>query len=144
MKKTILTLISIMLVISGCNADKENANIDTTEEIKIEYTIPENYNLDNAEKDGYVKYLENEIINEDKIQGFYDKSKNDKDCSITIFKLTIEGNYIVEQYYYSNHRYTLFIDNTRDNSDNPKIEKKEIKDIEITKDSGHIILNPIY
>ncbi len=101
----------------------------------VEYTIPVDYNFDNAEKDGYVIYRRNYSANEEKVQQFYNDVQNQKDSSITLINYTREDFPLIDQFHYKNGKFILYLDYTRDpfayETYKEKVVSFEIKDVEI-------------
>lgn len=125
----------------GCSTKIRNEvdfiPVDNEESTYSEYILPTDYNFENAKKDGYVIYNnDGTIINEDKIEDFYNKSSNNENVVIHIIRYTIEGDPVVSTYVYKDSKYMLFIDNSRDEfAIDKKIDEKEIRSIELSLDS---------
>lgn len=125
--------------ICGCNK-KVDVTMELSNESYIsseysEYLVPLDYDLKKAANSGFVLYKDEDIKNEEKIDEFYQKSKNNKNCYLNIVRYTVEGDPIIYSYIYLDGEYILCVDNRRDNynSDN-KIIVTKIKRIEISKD----------
>lgn len=102
-----------------------------------EYVLPLDYDFNSAIEDGFVIYNNDDTIdNEEKIDEFYTKSQNNEEVMIYIIRYTIEGDPVVSTYVYKDGKYTLYIDDRRDSyAEETGVEVKEIKRIEISKDS---------
>ena len=101
---------------------------------KVKYDFDENYNFENAEESGYVVYQNgtDEIINYEKLNEFYDNSKNNINGKVTIVRYTIEGDPIIEQLHYLDGEYILFTDNMRDEfSADRSINQRIISSIDV-------------
>lgn len=125
-------------IVTGCSKKNESTPYNHyQEEGAVDgYSIDAEYNFKNAAKDGFVIYQEDTIINEEKIEEFYNKTRNDQDCTLNILRYTSSNDPIVLQYIYKDNKYTVYIDNTRDKTLQGKIIVRTIKDIEINTDSN--------
>ena len=101
-----------------------------------EYVLPIDYDFDEAIDDGYVLYNNNDVVdNEEKIDEFYNKSRNNEECKIYIVHFTTEGDPIISTYVYKDGMYMVYIDSRRDEYGIQGIDKKVIKRIEISEDN---------
>ncbi len=123
----------------GCGV-KPNNNLTIIEEEDntsyTEYLLPEDYDFNNAIKDGYVVYSnDGTLSNEEKLELFYNNCLDNIEGNLFIIRYTIEGDAIVSNYVYKNGKYYLYIDNRRDGYSDKDIEIKELKSITIDVDT---------
>ncbi len=132
------TMILIISLICSCTKKEENIskNIYTDDEIIDKYNIVADYDFKNAEKDGFVIYSNNKIINKEKIKEFYDNTTSNKEATLTIIRYTIEGDPVIIQYNYSDGKFIVYEDTTRDKYSEGKIVSRKIKSIELEEDNG--------
>lgn len=140
MKRKFYIYTTIILILSlACSCTKqvenESKNIYTEDQIVDKYNISIDYDLKNAEKDGYVIVKDQEIINENKIDEFYSKTTNHQESTLTIIRYTEKEEAIIIQYVYKDETYTVYVDQTRIKNEENKILVRTIKDIEIGYDN---------
>lgn len=128
-----ITFIIMIALLSGCSKKEINEvdNLYTDDEIIDKYNISKDYDLNNAEKDGFVIYNNNKVINKEKIKEFYDNTTSNQNSTLTIIRYTIEGTPIIIQYIYNDGKFIVYEDTTRDNQGEGDIIAREIKSIEL-------------
>lgn len=132
----ILLIISCISLLTGCTKKEAivyNSYVD--DDIIDGYNIKSDYDLKNAEKDGYVIVKDQEMINENKIDEFYSKTTNHQESTLTIVRYTEKEEAIIIQYVYKDETYTVYVDQTRIKNEENKILVRTIKDIEIGYDN---------
>lgn len=140
MKQKIIFIITIIISITGCTTKEYNSinNIYTDDKIINNYNISSSYDLSKAESDGFVIYDLDKVINEEKIEDFYNDTQANKESILNIIKYTIEGDPIIIEYVYKEGKFIVYEDYTRDEYSNEDIIVKEIKEIELSYDNdGH-------
>ncbi len=133
------TIILIISLVCACSKKSDNRvkNIYSDDEIIDKYNISNDYDLKNAEKDGFVIYqVDGKIINNIKIKEFYENTTSNKEDILTIIRYTIEGDPLITQYNYKEGKFIVYEDNTRDKNDEGKIIMREIKNIELETEDG--------
>lgn len=143
LNNSICFILLLCMLLTGCvrKSDIVTYNKYVDEKEIDGYNVTSDYDFSLAEKDGFVIIKEDEVINEDKIDEFYEKTMNHEEASLTIVRYTLDDEEIVIQYVYKDEVYTVFIDNTRDKSEDGKVIVRTIKDIDIDyDDKGHKII----
>lgn len=132
-----ITFIIMIALLSGCSKKEINEvdNLYTDDEIIDKYNISKDYDLNNAEKDGFVIYNNNKVINKEKIKEFYDNTTSNQNSTLTIIRYTIEGTPIIIQYIYNDGKFIVYEDTTRDNQGEGDIIAREIKSIELIEEN---------
>lgn len=132
-----ITFIIMIALLSGCPKKEINEvdNLYTDDEIIDKYNISKDYDLNNAEKDGFVIYNNNKVINKEKIKEFYDNTTSNQNSTLTIIRYTIEGTPIIIQYIYNDGKFIVYEDTTRDNQGEGDIIAREIKSIELIEEN---------
>lgn len=132
-----ITFIIMIALLSGCPKKEINEvdNIYTDDEIIDKYNISKDYDLNNAEKEGFVIYNNNKVINKEKIKEFYDNTTSNQNSTLTIIRYTIEGTPIIIQYIYNDGKFIVYEDTTRDNQGEGDIIAREIKSIELIEEN---------
>lgn len=127
----------MIALLSGCPKKEINEvdNLYTDDEIIDKYNISKDYDLNNAEKDGFVIYNNNKVINKEKIKEFYDNTTSNQNSTLTIIRYTIEGTPIIIQYIYNDGKFIVYEDTTRDNQGEGDIIAREIKSIELIEEN---------
>lgn len=142
MKRKFYIYTTIILVLSlACSCTKqvenESKNIYTEDQIVDKYNISIDYDLKNAEKDGFVIYNnDNKIVNNNKIKEFYENTISNKEATLTIIRYTIEGDPIIIEYVYKEGNFIVYEDTTRDKYGDGKIISRKIKSIELDEENG--------
>lgn len=132
-----ITFIIMIALLSGCSKKEINEvdNLYTDDEIIDKYNISKDYDLNNAEKEGFVIYNNNKVINKEKIKEFYDNTTSNQNSTLTIIRYTIEGTPIIIQYIYNDGKFIVYEDTTRDNQGEGDIIAREIKGIELIEEN---------
>lgn len=135
--------LSCLSLLTGCSRKNESLVYNTyvDDDVVDGYNVVTDYDFSKSEKDGFVIIKSGEVINENKIDEFYNKTTNNEDAILTIVRYTDEEEEIVVQYVYKDETYTVYIDSTRLKNEKGKVLSRIIKDIEIGyDDNGHKII----
>lgn len=125
MKKLIVLLSIFIFILAGCS---EKPISEKFGKIPIE-EIPDKYVPDTAVENGDYVNLHGQISNEDIMTDFLEKVDKNKEAFIRTVQYTIEGDPIINDFYFDGNKFTVTTDNTRDafGGSDKKRETKEYK-----------------
>jgi len=141
MKKNIFIIFVFIFILSGCSEKLISMNEISEKFGKISIDdIPKNYLPSEAIENGDYVNLHGIISNENVMIDFLEKVDKNEEAFIRTVLYTIEGDPIINDFYYNRNKFTVTTDNTRDmwGGENKKRETKEFKYLKT-----HSIFDPV-
>lgn len=142
MKKLFILIIVVLLIFSGCVS---NTIAEKFGKIPIQ-ELPKEYMPDIAIENGDYVNFHGEISNENVMNDFLEKVDKNEEAYIRTVQYTIEGDPLINDFYYAKNKFTVTTDNSRDRfggKDTTREEKefKYLKTVEIGNYSYLIVTN---
>lgn len=113
-RRLFVLIIALIFVLSGCRGNNHEEKDRKGEFLPLE-SLPENYDKEEAEKDGCIINIHGKITNGELFDEFLSNISSEADSFVRIISYTIEGDPIITDVDYKDGIFFVREDNSRDN-----------------------------